>query len=95
MGPYHPLVANGSTLAPGENLSCGFSGRGPAMEQFTHFHSEIPKPIGARELDLYVVGWADYIDDLGISRRFAFCREYIADVFRFFPVDDPDHEYAD
>lgn len=50
---------------------------------------------------LYVMGYVEYVDDIGTFRRTVFCREYrlqklisgqLGGVKRFFPVDDPDYE---
>jgi hypothetical protein len=49
-------------------------------------------------LHLYVMGWVDYRDDIGVLRRTTFCREYQGRGFahgRFGPVDDTDYEYED
>jgi hypothetical protein len=49
---------------------------------------------------LYVMGWIDYVDDLKVRRRTAFCRQYLYNpdahgVRRFYPVEDPDYEYEE
>jgi hypothetical protein len=40
--------------------------------------------------DLYVLGWVDYVDDVGNLRHTNFCRMYVRG--RFVPVNDPDYE---
>jgi hypothetical protein len=40
-------------------------------------------------------GFVIYIDRNGIQRRTGFCRVYDSKVERFYPLDDPDYEYAD
>jgi hypothetical protein len=40
--------------------------------------------------DLYVLGWVDYVDDIGNLRHTNFCRIYVRG--RFVPVADPDYE---
>jgi hypothetical protein len=44
---------------------------------------------------LYVIGWIDYSDDLGISRRMAFCRRYHPSKDRFLPKRDAYYEYSE
>ena len=40
--------------------------------------------------DLYVLGWVDYVDDVGNLRHTNFCRMFVRG--RFVPVNDPDYE---
>jgi len=40
--------------------------------------------------DLYVIGWLDYVDDIGNLKHTNFCRMYMRG--RFVPVNDPDYE---
>jgi hypothetical protein len=40
--------------------------------------------------DLYVIGWVDYVDDVGNLRHTNFCRMFVRG--RFVPVNDPDYE---
>jgi hypothetical protein len=40
--------------------------------------------------DLYVIGWVDYVDDVGNLRHTSFCRMFVRG--RFVPVNDPDYE---
>jgi hypothetical protein len=40
-------------------------------------------------------GFVIYIDKNGIRRRTGFCRVYDSETERFYPLDDPDYEYAD
>jgi len=44
---------------------------------------------------VYIMGWIEYSDDLGIGRRTAFCRRFDPTTNRFMPVDDPDYEKAE
>ena len=44
---------------------------------------------------MHILGWIDYIDDLGIRRTTRFCRFYDTALERFILVDDPDYESAD
>jgi hypothetical protein len=48
-----------------------------------------------QEIAVYVVGYVIYIDNLGISRRTAFCRQLDYSTGRFAAVSDADYEYAD
>jgi hypothetical protein len=40
-------------------------------------------------------GFAIYIDRNQIRRRISWCRVYDSTTERFYPLDDPDYEYAD
>jgi hypothetical protein len=44
--------------------------------------------------DLYFFGYIDYRDNIGTTRRTAFCRRYIRETKRFVKVDDEDYEYS-
>ena len=44
--------------------------------------------------DLYFFGYIDYLDDIGTTRRTAFCRRYIQETKRFTKVDDEEYEYS-
>jgi hypothetical protein len=44
---------------------------------------------------VYVMGYVEYVDDIGTPRRTGFCRRYRKSKDRFFAVDDPDYEYED
>lgn len=44
--------------------------------------------------DLYLFGYIDYLDNIGASRRTAFCRQYNIKTKRFTRVKDEDHEYS-
>jgi hypothetical protein len=48
---------------------------------------------GEKNWHLYVMGWIEYIDNLRIGRRTAFCREYSASEGRFIKVDNRDYEH--
>jgi hypothetical protein len=50
-------------------------------------------------LRLFVMGWVEYRDDIGVTRRTAFCHEFqrrggFAEG-RFYPVDDRDYEHEE
>ena len=84
-----PLVAVGTSLQPGQTIECRFYGSGPSSEQYTQAEA------AGAGIQFYVTGWIDYRDELGLMRRIGFCRQYIPELDRFFPVDDADYEYAD
>ena len=71
-------------LNPGEPCTIDFTSEEPlglnsaAIMQRQHF--------------LYVMGWIEYRDDLGINRRINFCRKYNTTIHRFSAVTDPDYE---
>jgi hypothetical protein len=44
---------------------------------------------------LYVLGWVEYRDKLGIGRRTAFCRKYDWERRRLHAVEDPDYEHEE
>jgi hypothetical protein len=46
-------------------------------------------------INLCVLGWIGYTDDLGIWRITAFCRQYDTFKKRFVPVDNTDYENSD
>ena len=57
--------------------------------------------MGSGDMPLYVMGYVEYIDDIGTPRRTTFCRQYrwpegeiheLGRERRFFPVDDSDYE---
>lgn len=91
----------GTTLQAGEAEECSFVGSGPTEDQIGEAILGKPGP-GSRtgehwvtQLELYVLGWVDYTDELGITRGTAFCRRYERNLDRFLPVDNPDYENAD
>ena len=96
---FSPL--NGSTIRPGERVELRFTGTGPSDDQVAAANAApVQRRIGGNDpapipLDLYVLGWIDYRDDLGITRRTAFCRRYERTRDRFIAVKDRDYEYAD
>ena len=51
--------------------------------------------LGATRWSLYILGWIDYRDDIGIDRRTAFCRRYEPATGRFVKVNDLDYENED
>ena len=72
------------TIACGESISGSLS-----VEHFLISQAE------ERELDdLYFFGYIDYLDNIGTTRRTAFCRRYIHETKRFTKVDDEDYEYS-
>jgi hypothetical protein len=44
---------------------------------------------------LYILGWVEYLDDVGTRRRMAFCRLYNFGTRRFTPVNNTDYEHQD
>lgn len=46
------------------------------------------------ETDLYFFGYIDYLDNVKIRRRIAFCRQFNIETGRFTAVKDEDHEYS-
>ena len=44
--------------------------------------------------DLYFFGHIDYLDNIGTTRRTAFCRRYSRETKRFVKVEDEDYEYG-
>jgi hypothetical protein len=90
MGKTYVLIPEGERIEPGAPKECGFEGLGPSLEQFVHAEKT------RFDLNLYVIGWIEYADELGVVRRTAFARQYIGDLFRFLPIqDDPDYESVD
>lgn len=53
--------------------------------------------IGYHPHALYVMGYIEYVDDIGTPRRTTFCRQYREGLpeGRFVTVDDPDYEYEE
>ena len=51
-----------------------------------------PDPDGMK---LFLIGWIEYSDDAGKTRRFGFCRRYNWVTERFDRESDPDYEYGD
>jgi hypothetical protein len=47
------------------------------------------------EWRLYVMGWIDYLDELNVGRRSAFCFKYDPISNRFRSVDDDDYHHED
>jgi hypothetical protein len=42
----------------------------------------------------YFFGYIDYLDDMGIGRRTAFCRQFDDKTRRFTAIKDDDYEYS-
>lgn len=74
--PNDPIIPN-MQLKPGE-FTFGIFVRRTTQDEATSIK------------DLYVLGWVDYVDDVGNLRHTNFCRIYMRG--RFVPVDDPDYE---
>ena len=74
--PNDPIIPN-MQLKPGEFTF------GIFVRRTDHEGAESVK-------DLYVIGWVDYVDDLGNLRHVNFCRMCLRG--RFVPVNDPDYE---
>ena len=90
--PYegkYPLPEVIEKIAPGSTQTAGFISERPMDEMGTLIRN------GAGYWHLYVMGWVDYFDELGTRRRTAFCREFIPNKGRFFPVSDPDYEHEE
>ncbi|MGA2136897.1 MAG: hypothetical protein ABSH50_31795 [Bryobacteraceae bacterium] len=88
-------------LKPGQATAGNFCGAGPSLQQIQHHYAgkrkggqslSIPE---TDQIGLYVLGFVDYTDELGLSRRTAFCRWYVEATDRFVPVNDPDYEFTD
>jgi hypothetical protein len=54
-----------------------------------------PEQLNTGKRFLWVMGWIEYTDELGNSRRSAFCRQWDPSSLRFVPVADADYEHAD
>lgn len=80
-----------ASLAPGQAALGHFKGKGPSTFQVRYSGQSA----AGGTLNLYLTGWIDYADELGLVRRTAFCRRYHSDWDRFVKVDDPDYEYTD
>ena len=46
-------------------------------------------------LNVFILGWIEYRDDVKCKRRMAFCRRFDTMTNRFVPVDDCDYEHAE
>jgi hypothetical protein len=84
-------IPGNPTIAPGSSTVGVFISEAPFLLDAIPGSSQpgIPK--------LYILGWVDYMDDLAIRRRVAFCREFMQreGSARFYPVNDPDYEYEE
>ena len=78
-----PLLVE-KTIACGESISDSFG--------VEHFLISLNEERGVD--DLYFFGYIDYLDDVGTTRRTAFCRRYIQETKRFTKVKDEDYEYS-
>jgi hypothetical protein len=79
------------TLSPGMSIPVPFQSERPMDESGRHLNTF--------KLDnawhLYVLGWIEYKDALGLRRRTAFCRTYNPDVRGFEASWNPDYEHAE
>jgi hypothetical protein len=59
------------------------------------FYPDIEPPGNGPDNRAFFMGWIDYLDDTGLRRRTAFCREFLQKDggARFYAVNDPDYEY--
>lgn len=88
------LVIPAKAIRPGQSVPMQFVSDW-AMD-------ESSRTIGARTIGhqrLFVMGWIVYVDDIGIERRTAFCREFKRktdwDGGRFNIVKNPDYEHEE
>lgn len=89
-----PIFRGVQELNAGQMIECQFTGPGPSMDQLAYAQQARINMV--QSLHAYVLGWIDYDDDLGLSRRTAFCRHYDRARDRFSRVrNDPDYEHAD
>jgi hypothetical protein len=79
----------------GNNPIGGFLPSGSSRPAIFLAPSDLARNISGGEL--YLMGWIDYLDDVGIHRRTAFCRHYTKrdGGLRFYAVDDPDYEHEE
>jgi hypothetical protein len=92
-GIWTPPIPIGTVLQPGQIEECKFLGKGPSLEAYKYAYStDNPPPEG---IHFYVTGWISYADELGLTRRTNFCRQYAHPLDRFFPVADSDYENED
>ena len=104
--PYEGDLANNfldplrkmPTLSPGQSGTAIFD-TAQTRSGKTTMGPEAPEVLRCRGWNLWVMGWIDYVDDLMITRRTAFCREYRthqgASEGRLYPVDDTDYEHEE
>jgi len=95
--PYEGQNGNGAVpfvrLIPGQSVPTQFRSDEPMIEHGRTIGSQV-----IRALRLFVMGWIEYRDDVGVLRRTAFCREFTRgpwDEGRFSPVDNPDYEHEE
>ena len=74
-------------LRPGESARLTFRSTG-ATDQ--HVRATVFEPEGG--WNIFVMGWIDVDDELGVRRRLSFCRVFDQKLQRFVPVDNPDYE---
>jgi hypothetical protein len=97
--PYEGMSGNlpvpSGTLAAGKSIGFDFMN-----DEALNDHAA--KTIGSQVIGrqrLFVMGWIEYRDNIGVTRRTAFCREFRHqgpwDYGRFYPVSDPDYEYEE
>jgi hypothetical protein len=51
--------------------------------------------IRERELEVFLLGWVGYRDELGNYRQTSYCRKWDLESMRFIGTSDPDYENAD
>ena len=91
------LIAKKQEIQPGQSVQCPFTGVGPSARQLEDAFTPNRNPSipPGQNLYTYILGWIEYADELGLTRRTAFCQRYDLSLRRFITVDDPDYEYAD
>ena len=104
------VIGEGATdvtqaLAPGESRALDFPTNVPEEYTFKEY-SGIHNRQDAAEKDpirqknwpwdnLFIVGWIEYMDEAGRSRKAGFCRKYDFVTKRFEVEEDPDYQYED
>ena len=90
--PNSPIEV-GTKIRPGESVS-GISSVDASEFQTSVYMAKDPDHYKS-PAPYYLMGVVRYKDKLNIFREVVFCRKFDYDKDRFFPVDDPDYEYAD
>jgi hypothetical protein len=91
--PYEGLDGN-NPLQP-QVIEAGSSRVGLFMSKDTYTIDGTPG--GPDGVNIFVLGWIEYTDDLSVKRRTAFCRQFLNrdGSARFYPVNDPDYEFEE
>jgi hypothetical protein len=89
---YRPPKTENVSLKSGEHIACEYihpegEELGFASVTFSHLGAHDRKPI--------FLGYIEYIDQAGMTRRTAFLREYDPATRRFNQVNHPDYEYQE